>query len=92
MNLSKLPGFPGFLFQGATSHPDKLRVQTDLQIEIKEDFDISTELYHVREKLKQIETPEYREKFDKETLDAKRKKYTTMFKTLLTVKESQNTK
>jgi hypothetical protein len=89
--LQGFPGFPGFLSECASSHPDKLRVQTNLT-EIKEDFDITTELYHLREKLKQIETPEYRAKVDKDTIESKRKKYTLMFKTLLMAKESQNTK
>ena len=89
MNLSSFIGFP-FLFEGASSHPDKLRVQTSFTVEVKEELDLTADINDTIEKLRIIETPEYRAAVGKDTVEAKRRKYTLIFKTLLMAKESQN--
>jgi len=87
MNLSDcsgFSGFPGFL-EMASSHPDKLHVQKDENLTLKEEIEKSLK------NLKYIETPECRAIMDKDIIESKRKEYTMVFKTLLTLKERQNT-
>ena len=78
------------MFEGACSHPDKLRVQKAFTIEVKEELDLTADINDTIEKLRIIETPEYREAVGKDIVEAKRRKYTLIFKTLLMAKENQN--
>ena len=90
MNISDFPGFPGFLGM-ARSHPDKQRVQKETKIE-DDTLTMEEEIDKVTKKLRYIETLACRAVMDKEMIDRKRKEYTMIFKTLLTLKERQNTK
>ena len=88
MNISDFPGFPGFINPISSSHPDKIRVQTGLTVEL----DIKCEMEKTFRSLKYIETLECRAIMDKEMIDNKRKEYTMIFKTLLQIKERQSIK
>lgn len=94
-SLPSIPGFPGFIYsEGPSSHPDKIRVPRNITIEVKDDdyLNVEDEIQDIIKKLKYIETIECRAVMEKDEIDNKRRQYTLVFKTLLKVKESQNTK
>ena len=92
MNLSSLPGFPGFIYSNG-SHPDKLHLPREISIKVEDDYlNVDDEIKDIIRKLKYIETPDCRAIMDKQMIDDKRRQYTLVFKTLLKVKESQNTR
>lgn len=68
----------------ASSHPDKIHVQSDL--------DINTMIENALKDLKYLETPECKAKMEKEMINEQMKKYTIKFKYLLKLKEIQNAK
>lgn len=88
MNSSDFSDLPEFINSVSSSHPDKIRVQTGLTVEL----DIKCEMEKTLRSLKYIETLECRAIMDKEMIDNKRKEYTMIFKTLLQIKERQSIK
>jgi hypothetical protein len=88
MNISDFPGFLGI----SSSHPDKIRVQRELTVEVDDPVNIKEQIECIIKNLKYIETLECRAIMDKATIDDKRRKYTLIFKTLLQAKERQNIK
>lgn len=92
MNLSEFPGFNGFIYSKG-SNSDKLHVPREITIKVEDDYlNVDDEIQDIIRKLKYIETPDCRAIMDKQMIDDKRRQYTLVFKTLLKVKESHNTR
>jgi len=93
-SLSSIPGFPGFIYsEGPSSHPDKVHVPREITIKVEDDYlNVDDEIQDILRKLKYIETLDCRAIMDKDVIDTKRRQYTLVFRTLLKVKETQNTK
>jgi len=89
MIFSEFSGFSRF----SGSQQDKLDVPREIIIKVEDDcLNVDDEIQDIIRKLKYIETLDCRAILDKDTIDNKRRQYTLVFKTLLKVKESQNTK